>query len=66
MGRQYTAARQAANARYDAKTYKKINIALRIEEDADLIESLEQAQAAGLSCREWLRDLYEGNKEELK
>lgn len=62
MGRPYTEARQAANARYDAKTYKKINIALRIEEDADLIESLEKAQKEGATCREWLRELFENQK----
>lgn len=60
MSRPYTEARQAANARYDAKTYKKINIALRMEEDADLIKSLEEAQKRGMTTREWLRDLYEG------
>jgi hypothetical protein len=35
----YTQAKQEANARYDAKTYKKIGIALRIDEDAEIIRS---------------------------
>ena len=55
-----TQAQREATARYDAKTYKKILIALRIEEDADIIESLEEAKKQGLSNREWLRELYEG------
>ena len=38
----------------------KILIALRYEDDADIIESLEEAKENGLSNREWLRELYEG------
>ena len=60
--REYTPARQEANARYDAKTYKKINIALRREDDADILESLEQAKRDKLSNREWLRKIFEGRK----
>lgn len=57
--REYNAARQEANSRYDAKTYKKINIALRLEDDADILEHLEDAKAKGLNNREWLRELFE-------
>ena len=60
--REYTPARQEANARYDAKTYKKINIALRREDDADILESLERAKRDKLSNREWLRKIFEGQK----
>lgn len=60
--REYTAARAEANARYDAKTYKKINIALRLTDDHDIIESLEEAKKRGLNNREWLREIFEGQK----
>lgn len=57
--RPYNEARAEANARYDAKTYKKINIALRVEDDADVIKSIEEAKAKGQSLREWIRELYD-------
>ena len=55
-----SAAKISANNRYVAKTYKAYNIVLRIKEDADIIESIEDAKAEGLSYREWLRELFEG------
>ncbi len=58
--RKYTQARQEANARYDAKTYKKINIALRVDEDNDIIESIQEAKEKGQTNREWLREIFEG------
>ena len=58
--RKYTQARQEANARYDAKTYKLIGFSLRIVEDADIIASIEEAKNKGLSNREWLREIFEG------
>lgn len=51
-----------AIARYDAKTYTKINIALRTEDDADIIKSWEEAKAKGIKNREWLRELFENQK----
>lgn len=54
----YTQAKQEANARYDAKTYKKIMIALRYEDDYEIIKSFEQAKEEGYTSREWLRDLF--------
>lgn len=58
--REYTPARAEANAKYDAKTYRKINIALRIKDDADIIASLDKAKQKGINNREWLRELFEG------
>ena len=55
----YTEARSRANKAYDAKTYQKINIALRYEEDADIIEAWKDAQSKGITNREWLRELFE-------
>lgn len=60
--RQRTEARAAAAARYDAKTYKQIAIKFRIDDDGDLLKSLEAAQKRGLSNREWVRELFEGQK----
>jgi hypothetical protein len=53
-------AKREAIARYDSKTYKKVLIALRIDEDADILESLQDAKDNGYSNREWLRQLFEG------
>ena len=57
MARTRTPARAAANKRYDDKAYKKLTIKLRIDEDADLIESFEKAHAEGKTSREWIRSL---------
>lgn len=60
--RPMTEARAAAIARYDEKTYKDVNIKLRLEEDADILGDIQEAKKAGLTLREWLRGLYEGQK----
>lgn len=52
-------ARRSANDKYDAKTYKKIFLILRLEDDADIIKDIEDAQGAGLSLRVWLRGIYD-------
>ena len=57
-----TQAQSAANAKYDAKTYKTFLFKLRIEDDADIIESIQNAQKNGLNKREWLRELFEANE----
>lgn len=64
--RAYTPNRAASNKRYDEKTYKKIGFALRIEDDADIIEDIEAAQREGLSLREWLRYLWQKKEAYLK
>lgn len=58
----HSPAQREAVARYQAKTYKKINISLRVDEDAGIIESLDAAQAKGISYREWIRELLENQK----
>lgn len=55
-------AQAEAIARYHEKTYKKLNIALRLDEDADMIKSHEEAQAKGITSREWLRELFDNQK----
>lgn len=49
-----------ANDKYDAKTYKRMMLRLRNDEDSDIIESLREAQANGKTNREWLREVFEG------
>ena len=55
--RKTTTSREVRN-RYDAKTYKSINFRLRIEDDAEILKSIEDAQAQGLKNREWLRQIF--------
>ncbi len=58
----HTPAQREAVARYQAKTYRKINIALRMEEDADIIASIEEAREQGIPLREWLRELFDSKE----
>ena len=58
----YTEAVARANRAYDEKTYQKINIALRYDEDADIIESWRNAQEKGIKNREWLREVFDNQK----
>lgn len=53
-----------ATTKYQAKTYDKITILLRKEEDADIIKYIRDAQNEGKSSREWLRDLFRGGDPE--
>ena len=54
-----TEAHRLGNDKYDAKTYKRIQFVLRVEDDADIIRDIEAAQSEGVSLREWLRRLYD-------
>ena len=58
----YTEAHGRGNRAYDAKTYQKINIALRYDEDSDIIEAWRKAQGQGIKNREWLRELFDNQK----
>ena len=60
MATEYSKAKQEANARYDAKTYKVFTFKLRIEDDADIIKAIQEAQENGMNKREWLRELFDG------
>lgn len=57
-----TEAQSRANAKYDAKTYKRFLFKLRIEDDKDIIKSLEKAMDKGITKREWLREQFEKKK----
>lgn len=54
-----TEAQRAAADKYDAKTYKRITFALRVQDDEDIIRDIEAAQAEGISLRAWLRELFD-------
>ena len=56
-------AKRNANNRYDERTYKRITIHLRLEDDASIIKDLAEAQEHGISYRDWLRQLYEDAKQ---
>lgn len=60
--REYTPAQAEANARFDAKTYKTYSFKLRKVDDEDIINSIEKAKSKGVNKRQWLRELFEGNK----
>lgn len=51
--------KRAAIDRYDAKTYRKIMLKLRIEDDADIIKDMDEAFDRGVNRREWLKGVFE-------
>ena len=57
--RPYNEARAEANARYHDKTYHQVAIKLRKEDDADILQDIEEAKAKGITLREWVRELYD-------
>ena len=48
--------------KYEANTYKRYSVYLRQKEDAEIIESIEKAKEKDISIRDWLVDLYRGQK----
>ena len=54
-----TQAQYEANNRYVSKTYKKVMFYLRIDDDKDILDSLEVAKDYGVNKREWLRELFD-------
>jgi hypothetical protein len=58
MGDKWTPAQAEATARYEAKTYKKYLFRLRMDEDGDIIDSINEALAQGINKRQWLSDLF--------
>ena len=57
-----TQAKREAIERYHERTYKRIVLALRLDEDADIINAMKEAQEKGIAYREWLRELFENQK----
>ncbi len=52
-------AKYEANKRYDAKNIKRENFNLLLEEDADLIEYIEEQKSHGYTYRQIIRELWE-------
>ena len=52
-------AKREAIRRYDDKTYRKISIALRVDDDTRILESLDKAKSQGQTSRGWLNELFE-------
>ena len=57
----YTEARARANAEYDERTFKKHMFRLRLDTDQDILDSIEEAKAHGISKNEWLREMFDGS-----
>lgn len=60
--REYTEARQKANKTYDEKTYKNYLFRLRLDDDKEIIQSIEKAKKENIKLREWLKEIFEGQK----
>lgn len=54
-----TKSKRTAIDKYDSKTYHKVTIKLRKEEDAEIIRDMDDALENGISRREWLSGIYE-------
>ena len=57
-----TRAQYVANVRYVGKTYKKVMFYLRVDDDSDILDALDEAKQHGITKRKWLRDLFEIGK----
>ena len=60
--RKMSDAKYEANRRYDNKTYQRLSLYLRIEDDSDILEDLELAKQNGISYRDWIRTLFDAYK----
>lgn len=63
MEKMVSEAKAKANKKYDAKTYTRVTINLRLEEDEDIISVLDHAKEEGIPYREVLKEWYEAYKE---
>ena len=50
-----------ATARYQEKTYKRYAIVFRKDDDADIIQEIDDAHLHGITSRELIRSWYEGS-----
>lgn len=48
-----------ANKRYVDKTYKRYLFFLRLDDDKEIIDSIQEAKDQGMNKTEWLRELFE-------
>ena len=66
MATTYTEAHARGNAAYDARTFKKHLFRFRLDSDQDMLDSIEDAKAHGISKNEWLRGMFDGSGVSLK
>ena len=52
-------AQYEANRRYEAKSIKAMMFQLKLEEDADIIEYIEEQKSHGYTYRQIIRELWE-------
>ena len=58
----YTEAQARAVRKYDSKTYKTYGLRLRKVDDAEIIESIEEAKRQGRPIREWLNGIFKAGR----
>ena len=59
MGATYTEAQARATAAYEAKTFKRVLFKFRLDEDADIIASYNEAQEHGIKKNDWFRSFFD-------
>lgn len=58
MARKKYQSQVEAQARYEAKTYKKFTFYLRQSEDKAIIDSIQRAKNENITLRDWLTDVF--------
>ena len=61
MGATYTEAQARATAAYEAKTFKRVLFKFRLDEDADIIASYNEALEHGIKKNDWFRSFFDEN-----
>lgn len=57
--------KRRANNKYDEKTYRRYSIILRKEEDAILIDAMDEAKESGIPYRAYFTELLKGSVKEV-
>ena len=65
MGATYTEAQARAFAEYQARTFKNILFRFRLDEDADIIASYNEALEHGIKKNDWFRSFFDENSAQM-
>jgi hypothetical protein len=65
MGATYTEAQARATAAYEARTFRKILFRFRLDEDADIIASHDEAMEHGIRKIDWFRSFFDENSAQM-
>lgn len=57
-----TEAQKKAVIKYRKNRRKNYSFAFRLQEDFEILESIEKAKSDGITKREWFRRLYNGKR----